>query len=119
MDTAVSTAPDSAAYLWQVMLGLFLVLGIIFAIAWFLRRFGQGGFLAGSQMKVVASLPLSTRERVVMIEVGGQQILLGVAPGRVNKLHVFSEPVIDGTSEKQLSEFGLRLREVINRGDVK
>ena len=85
----------NSAYLGQVMFGLLVVLAAIFAIAWLLRRFGQGSFMANNNMRVLASLALGTRERAVMIEVGEQQILLGVAPGRVSTLHVFDEPVIE------------------------
>jgi flagellar protein FliO/FliZ len=29
----------------------------------------------------------------VLVQVGGKQLLLGVAPGRVNTLHVLDEPI--------------------------
>jgi flagellar protein FliO/FliZ len=42
---------------------------------------------------VISTLPLGQKERAVLVRVGKQQILLGVAPGRVTTLHVLSEPV--------------------------
>jgi flagellar protein FliO/FliZ len=44
-------------------------------------------------MDVISTLPLGQKERAVLVRVGKQQILLGVAPGRVTTLHVLSEPV--------------------------
>ncbi len=104
----------------QVMLGLVVVLGIIFSSAWLLRRFGQGSLLVNQHMKVVSSLSLGTRERVVMIEVGGQQILLGVAPGRISKLHIFTEPAIDTvSSDRHMPAFGQKIREIMDKGKTK
>jgi flagellar protein FliO/FliZ len=37
-------------------------------------------------IKIVATQPLGQRERVVLIEIGDQWLLLGVAPGTVNAL---------------------------------
>jgi flagellar protein FliO/FliZ len=42
---------------------------------------------------VLADVPLGQKERAVLLKVGAQQILLGVAPGRVNTLHVLAEPI--------------------------
>jgi flagellar protein FliO/FliZ len=41
----------------------------------------------------VADVPLGQKERAVLLKVGATQILLGVAPGRVNTLHVLAEPL--------------------------
>ena len=41
-------------------------------------------------MRVLGVLPLGTREKAILIEVAGKQMLLGVAPGRVNTLANFS-----------------------------
>ncbi len=111
----------NSAYFGQVMLGLLLVLGAIFVIAWLLRRFGQGSLMANNAMKIVASQALGTRERIVMVEVGEQQILLGVAPGRVSTLHVFETAVIPsgkktGSGQKVVgihSDFASKIREAM------
>jgi flagellar protein FliO/FliZ len=63
---------------------------------------------------VVAALPLGTREKAVLIEIGGRQLLLGVAPGRVSLLERFEQPVVDIESG---AGFGARLRDVLERKD--
>ena len=97
--TAGETLPDSGeffsfAYLAQVFFSLALVLGLLFGALWVTRRIRGAGHAVGGQMRVIASLALGHRERAVLINVGDQQILLGVAPGRVATLHVFDEPVM-------------------------
>ena len=83
----------------SVMLALLLVLAAVFAAAWVMRRLRAGTAATRGAMEVLADLPLGTKERAVLIRVGKEQLLLGVAPGRVNTLHVFPEgsgPVAPG-----------------------
>lgn len=77
----------------KVFLGLALVLGAIGALAWGFRRFGGPLGPHGGTMRVIAGLSLGARERAVLVQVGNRQILLGVAPGRVQTLHVLETPV--------------------------
>ena len=36
---------------------------------------------------------MGPRERIVLLEVGETQLLIGVAPGRIQTLHVLASPV--------------------------
>ena len=86
---------------------------MILLLAWLVRRIS--GFSPMSrQMRVLAVLPLSTREKAVLVEVGQQQLLLGVAPGRVNLLKQFDEPVVM-PAEQATPAFAARLADVIQR----
>lgn len=77
----------------QLGLGLLLVLALIVAMGWFMRRVsGLAGSAAGA-LRILGGLSVGTRERVVLIQVGEQQVLLGVAPGRVQTLHVLEQAV--------------------------
>ena len=103
----------NASYMVQVFLGLLAIIALIFAIAWFVRRFGQGTLLASAEMRIVASLPLGTRERVVVVEVGQQQLILGVTPQQINTLHSFDTPVLGKRSPKQPSEFRQKIQDIL------
>ena len=52
----------------------------------------------GGDMRVVSSVGVGQRERAVLLQVGEQQVLLGVGPGNVRTLHVFDEPAVSATS---------------------
>jgi len=88
-------APDAAAHgstaggALEVTLALLLVVGMIAALAWGLRR--MRGFGGGSQerIQVLADRSVGPKERCVLVRVGDTDILVGVAPGAVNTLHVF------------------------------
>ena len=88
-ETAVPATPPSAVgagSMLQFAFGLMVVLGLIVAAGWFMKRFQVGPSAAGT-VKVIAGASVGQRERVVVVEVGDNWLVLGVAPGRVNALH--------------------------------
>lgn len=79
-------APELGGSLWQLVLGLALVLALVIASLWVLKKLvAQRGDGAGL-LRVVAGTAVGTRERVVIVEVGSTWLVLGVAPGRVSAL---------------------------------
>ncbi|OOZ37233.1 flagellar biosynthetic protein FliO [Solemya velesiana gill symbiont] len=72
-------------------LGLLLVLGVIFALAWLLRKFGRLPMQGKGAVEIIGGVSLGPRERAVLLKVGGTRLLVGVAPGQVQKLHVLDE----------------------------
>lgn len=85
--------PLAASNIWQMVFGLVLVILIIFALSWLLRRVTGLHSVAGGSLKLIAGLSVGNRERIILIQVGEQQLLIGVAPGRVQTLHVLDKPV--------------------------
>ena len=83
---AVTTAPSSAGSLVQVIFGLLIVLGLLAGAMWFLKRLGGGRFAPGSVVKIIGGVSVGNRERVMVVEVADQWIVIGVAPGQVNTL---------------------------------
>ena len=92
-ETAKAVSASAAGDLAQVTLSLMLVLAAVFAAAWVVRRLKNFGRPGAGAIQIVADIALGTKERAVLIQVGAQQLLIGVAPGRVNTLHVLTEPV--------------------------
>ena len=94
-------APEAAAAppgvglggLGEVTLALGLVLAAIFALAWLVRYLRGASSRTGAALDVLAEVRLGPKERAVLLKVGTTQLLVGVAPGRVNTLHVLTEPV--------------------------
>ncbi|WP_158967789.1 flagellar biosynthetic protein FliO [Paraglaciecola sp. L3A3] len=76
----------------SIFLSLLLVIGVVFMVAFLMRRFNvtQSGT---SQLKVVTSMMAGTRERVLVIEVGGEQHLLGVTAHNINHLAKLANPI--------------------------
>lgn len=83
---AEQAGPASAGSLFQVLLGLIVVLGLMAGAAWTLRRFGLAKTPSAGTVKIVGGVNVGTRERILVVEVADQWIVVGVAPGRVNTL---------------------------------
>jgi flagellar protein FliO/FliZ len=90
---SVTGAPSAAGGLAQVTLSLMLVLAAVFAAAWVVRRLRNFGRPGAGAINIIGDVALGPKERAVLIQVGAQQLLIGVAPGRVNTLHVLAEAV--------------------------
>lgn len=103
LKTTAPTELFSAGYLFQVLGSLVLVFVCLFAVVYFLKRFNGGSVGSASALRVIGSASVGQREKVVLLEVGGEQLLIGVAPGAVRTLHVLPEPLLDGVkgSEKE------------------
>jgi len=75
------------------------VAALLLGARWLMRFTGAQG-VASVALRVVASLPIGQRERVVIVQVGERQVMLGVAPGRVALLQELGESLPAGTREQ-------------------
>ncbi|MEQ1882365.1 MAG: flagellar biosynthetic protein FliO [Burkholderiales bacterium] len=97
-----------AGSLLQVVLGLALVLAMIFAAAWTMRRFNPPASQNGT-LRIVGGTAVGGRERILLLEVGETWLVVGVAPGQVNSLctlpkpeHVAAPPALEPASGFQM-----------------
>ncbi len=112
---AASPMPDplGSSAVIELVLGLIAVIGLILALAWVVKRLNVlPGQRAG--MQVVAVLPLGQREKAVLIQVGEQQMLLGVSSSQVSLLEKFDTPVIEPRRAPE-GAFANRLKEVMQQ----
>lgn len=86
--------PLAVGNLIQLSLGMLAVLLLIGGLAWLLRRTGRFQSGVSGALRVLGGVSMGSRERVVLLQVGNQQLLLGVAPGRIQTLHVLDEPIV-------------------------
>ncbi len=82
-----ATTSPGAGGLLRTIMALMLVLGLLAGLAWMMKRFGPKMSGGGANLRVVGALNLGGRERIMVVEVGDQWIVVGAAPGRVNALH--------------------------------
>jgi flagellar protein FliO/FliZ len=81
-----SATTDLGGSLLQLVLGFGVVLALLFATLWLLKKISlpRGG--SGNMIRVVSAAAVGPRERVVLVDVGGKRLVLGVAPGQVSLL---------------------------------
>lgn len=92
----------------QMMIGLIVILVIIAGAVWLMRRYAPLRSGEGA-IRVIGGIALGARERIVLVEVSGERVLVGIAPGRLQTLHVFkvsapSGPAASGLGKRENDE---------------
>ena len=96
--------PMSVSYVIQILISFLIVISFIFFLAWLMRRTGRFGYGNKQTIKIKSSMSLGMREKILLIEVGGANIVVGVAPGQVRTLHV-----LDGMAEVNETDVNSRV----------
>ena len=94
------------------------VLLLIFAAAWLLRRLQQSQGGGRGHLRIVSVLPLSAKERVVLVQAGEEQVLMGVSSAGIQHLHTLNSPIeLEETGSAELngpgSSFAEQLKSVM------
>lgn len=90
--TAAVTQPTSASTFANMLGGLLVVIAIIFLLVYLIKRFNLVPSSSGV-IKTLAVTPLGQKERVVLVELDGQQYLLGVTAQQISMIDKLSTPV--------------------------
>jgi flagellar protein FliO/FliZ len=77
-------AGDIAAW----VIALCIVLGLFFLCIWAMRKLSGLAVNSTGKMRIVDSLALGVREKVILLQVGHKQLILGVTQGHIAALHV-------------------------------
>lgn len=85
------TEPLSFSGAFQVIGGLLAVLLVFAGVAYLLKRMTGLRESGAGRIRIIDGLMLSTRDRLVLVQIGKTELLLGVTPGRIEALHVFKE----------------------------
>jgi flagellar protein FliO/FliZ len=110
-----SVDPMSSLYLAKLTGGLLLVVFIIFGLAWLMKRLNLSQHSQNGLLRIIAGLPLGTRDRIVLLQVGEEQILLGLSPGRIQKLHTLSNPLIHQQEQIVSSAFSQKIDRIMGK----
>lgn len=98
-----SVDPVSGAYLVRIAIGLGLILMIIFLLAWAMKKMHLAPQSSHNLIRIVSAISVGHRDRIALIQVGEEQILVGLTPGRMQKLHEMKSTVQAPDSEKNQS----------------
>lgn len=83
-DTAAAPSPTMSVL--KMVFGLAVVLGVMALFAWGAKRFLPGVASQPSVIRVVGGASVGSRERVVVLEVAGRWLVVGVASGQVTQI---------------------------------
>lgn len=102
-ETVAAVAPSpqgngmNAMNIMNVFGSLLIVLGLLFGLAWLYKKLSIK-LPGSSHVKIVSSVMLGPRERLLVIEVQGKQRVLGVTANQINMLFELDHPLVDDPS---------------------
>lgn len=112
LSNSVFTATDAATPTTDIVsmvLSLGMVVVLILVLAFFVKKLNPN-LTNNDEFKVIRSLPLGSRERLMVVEIDNAQHLLGVTPHSINYLHKLETPL----TEKELPELAKRFGKMLN-----
>lgn len=99
----------------NLVIAMIAILGMIILSAYAMKRFNMMTWNKGP-IKLLTGVSLGTKERIMLIEVGGQQLLIAVSPAGIETLHVFAEPInVDLEENKPSSAFVAALSKAMSK----
>ncbi|MCF5894515.1 flagellar biosynthetic protein FliO [Aeromonas veronii] len=93
------------------LLSSLMVIGLILVLGFLLKKSKLATAMGGGQMRVIASLPVGYKEKLLVVKVGEQQLLVGVTPQQVNFLYRLEEPL----DENQPQAFSQQLGKLMGK----
>lgn len=108
---AGTTNIDLAATLGSLV----FVIALILFFAWLLKRMRVPGVVggSGSAMSIVKQLPVGTKERIAVVQVGEEQFLIGITSQNINMLSKLEKPL--EISESKLAPFSAQLSQLMKK----
>jgi len=94
-------SPWSGSLMLEILTGLALVVVLIYATRWVLSRTGINAQNGRQIIRVITSINLGTRDRLALIELDGQRILIGISQSGIQSLHNYiSQNQIDSKDDE-------------------
>jgi len=83
---------NSSMNVGSMIMSLLMVLALIIVSAFILKRFNLTQH-SSNHLKIVANLSLGAKERIIIVQIGEQQLVLGVCPQQISLLKDLEEPI--------------------------
>jgi flagellar protein FliO/FliZ len=93
-ESSLSGSVPDFSILMKVVVAMVIILGIIAGLAILLRKFN---FIEGNDsavISIIGAISLGNKDRVFLLKVGEEQIVVGASPGNIQKLYVMKKNVV-------------------------
>lgn len=100
----------------SMILSLLMVLAVIVISAIILKRF-QGVQQSFNGLKIITSLHLGSKEKLVVVQSGDKQLLLGVTSQQITLLETLEKPLVTG--QENSFDFSHSLAKFLKQKTVK
>ncbi len=116
---------EAKAALAKALSGLLLILLFIAVCAFVAKKWLIQPQNQQVPIKLLASLPLGTKEKIAIVDIAGKQLVLGVTAFNITTLTEFSEPLAlpepsanpSTFTAKVSTEFAKKLQDMMTRGE--
>ncbi|MCX7172476.1 MAG: flagellar biosynthetic protein FliO [Proteobacteria bacterium] len=114
---ATTPTAEFGGNILQVILSLIVVVALLFASLYVLKRLSAPRGAAAGLLRVIAATAVGSRERVVVVEIADTWLVLGVTPGSVTPLHQLPRRTLPSVDETSLAgkDFAGWLKQVMDR----
>ncbi len=102
----------------SMIVSLLIVLAVIVAAALVLKRFNIVP-THHSELKVVTSLMVGNKEKIVVVQVGEKQLLLGVTNQQISLLETLDKPICINTQNRQEPNLPVNLMNLFKKNTNK
>lgn len=92
--------------LLKLLVALGVTIGLFYALALFMKRLQVGTGKSGSLITVLGAMPLGGKEKIWVVDVAGEKLVIGTTPGNVNCLHVLKGEVVSAPGDAGMSAPG-------------
>ncbi len=101
----------------KLTIALAAVLLCFWVFSQLVKQLRGGSLKTSDNLKIVTALPIGQRERLLVVQVAGQQLLIGATAENITKLHVLETPIVfdgDGVG-KESGDFRSILKLALNK----
>ena len=105
--------PVSELDLFQVLMPMLMVVGLIFLLAWLVKRFNPKLTSMGKEIELLSSTPLSNQSRLSLVRVAGKDFLIGITPQAITLIKAFDEPVVDTTKREGQADLSEQFKKLL------
>ena len=113
-ETVRSESNNMGAASAQMVLGLAAVLALIFGLAWLARRFNLNGAGVTAGMRLLGAMSVGPKEKIVLVEVEGKRLLLGVTAQQIALLHTWET----GADVAEKADFAGKIQALLKTGTL-
>jgi flagellar protein FliO/FliZ len=112
----VTAAAPQSLDLLNWLLSSLLVIGLLLACAWLLKK-SRVGMVGGRMIQIISLIAVGRREKLMLVQVGGQQYLLGVTAQGITLLDKLEKPLQAAGGADAAPAFAAQLSRVLGRHD--
>ena len=106
--------------LFQMITPLVMVIALIFALAWLVKKLNPGLPKVGKDIQVISTTPISNQAKLCLIRSGGKDILIGVTNSTISHIQTFDEPVAPPIpANENPIEFSQQFKKLLKRKPLK